>query len=142
MSISSTKRQVQITVYYTEDSPHVQIELPDKSVGWALISVYFCDTIPDGFGEVEEGIRRILGRKAFDRYIAEFTKRDRLSIGFRVRVIYAEKVQAIAHEVGEFIASLAKQMDFEDVYGHVRGEDYEVVVEQAPPEIAKYIIGA
>lgn len=117
-----------ITVYYTKENPHVQIELPSKSVGWALLELFKSNdwAVPKA-STPEPTIAWAIERVSpVEPYIAAFTERDRLSIGFRVRVIHAELVQAIANQTAEFI--------------HFLDPSVEVVVEEAPPHIAKYII--
>lgn len=132
-----------IAVYYTCNPPHAQIELPSESVGLALISAAFDGALPDGLKSVELGINQFMKRSQspdLDGYIATFTKRDRLSIGFRVRAIYAESVEAIAEEVASFLRNLAEKMDYENSRRRIRGKDYVVAVFQPSPAIAKYII--
>jgi len=114
-----------ITVYYTEDSPHVQIELPSESAGWSLLRSSE-DKINLAASTPEPLIAWLIGRSSpIEPYIAAFTERDRLSIGFRIRVIHAERVQDIANQTAEFISSLSPAA--------------YVVVEEAPPHIAQYI---
>ena len=124
-----------ITVYYTTANPHVQIELPNYSVGWDLVRSFAessGENVPLGASSPEPLIAWLIGRVSpIEPYIAAFTERDRLSIGFRVRVIHAEIVQAIANQTAEFISSLQLASSLTPP---------TVVVEEAPPVIAEYII--
>jgi len=114
-----------ITVYYTEDSPHVQIELSSESAGWSLVQSHE-DKINLAASTPEPLIAWLIGRSSpIEPYIAAFTERDRLSIGFRIRVIHAERVWDIANQTAEFISSLSPAA--------------YVVAEEAPPHIAQYI---
>ena len=124
-----------ITVYYTKVKPHVQIELPSNSVGWDLVRS-FVESSGENISlkaSTPEPLIAWLIEKAssIEPYIAGFTERDRLSIGFRVRVIHAEIVQAIANQTAEFISSLRLASSLTPP---------TVVVEEAPPNIADYII--